>query len=59
MVSNKVILNTMTNIRLAGEVINYLSREAWGQFRRQNRVTTFFEKKESENLTKTERSTDN
>ena len=29
MVSNKVILNTMTSIRLAGEVVNYLSREAW------------------------------
>ena len=29
MVSNKVILNSMTSIRLAGEVVNYLSREAW------------------------------
>ena len=28
MVSNKVILNSMTSIRLAGEVVNYLSREA-------------------------------
>jgi len=50
MVSNKVILNTMTSIRLAGEVVNYLSREAWEQFRRQNRVTTFFKKKETEDL---------
>ena len=34
-VSNKAILNTMTNIQLAGEkVINYLSKEAWVQFRR-------------------------
>ena len=48
MVSNKVILNTMTSIRLAGEVVNYLSREAWEQFRRQSRVTTFFNKKETE-----------
>ena len=24
MISNKVILNTMTSIRLAGEVVNYL-----------------------------------
>ncbi len=38
-VSNKAILNTMTNIQLAGDVINYLSKEAWVQFRRQNRVT--------------------
>ena len=38
-VSNKTILNTMTNIQLAGDVINYLSKEAWVQFRRQNRVT--------------------
>jgi sortase (surface protein transpeptidase) len=51
MVSNKVILNTMTNIRLAGEVVNYLSREAWEQFRRQNRVTAFFNKKETEDST--------
>ncbi len=29
-VPNAVILNTMTNIKLAGEVIYYLSREAWG-----------------------------
>jgi hypothetical protein len=29
MVSNKVILHSMTSIRLAGEVVNYLSREAW------------------------------
>ena len=49
MVSNKAILNTMTSIRLAGEVVNYLSREAWVQYRRQNRVTSFFDKKEAEN----------
>ena len=35
MVSNRAILNTMTNIRLAGEVTNYLSKEAWEHFRRQ------------------------
>ena len=29
MISNKAILNTMTSIRLAGEVVNYLSKEAW------------------------------
>ena len=29
MVSNNIILNSMTSIRLAGEVVNYLSREAW------------------------------
>ena len=29
MISNRAILNTMTSIRLAGEVINYLSKEAW------------------------------
>jgi sortase (surface protein transpeptidase) len=55
MVSIKVILNTMTNIRLAGEVVNYLSREAWEQFRRQNRVTTFFNKKETEDSTRVQR----
>ena len=48
MVSNKAILNTMTSIRLAGEVVNYLSKEAWVQYRRQNRVTSFFDKKETE-----------
>ncbi len=34
MVSNKVILNIMTSIRLAEEVVKYLSKEAWVQFRR-------------------------
>jgi sortase (surface protein transpeptidase) len=42
----------MTSIRLAGEVVNYLSREAWEQFRRQNRVTAFFNKKETEDSTR-------
>ena len=42
-VPNVVILNTMTNIRLAGDVIHYLSREAWSEFRRQNRVTKYFD----------------
>jgi hypothetical protein len=36
----------MTSIRLASEVVNYLSKDAWEQYRRQNRVTAFFEKKE-------------
>ena len=49
MVSNKAILNTMTSIRLAGEVVNYLSKEAWIQYRKQNRITSFFDKKETEN----------
>ncbi len=37
------ILNTMTNIRLVGEVIYYLSREAWTEYRRQNSVTKYFD----------------
>jgi hypothetical protein len=49
MVSNKAMLNTMTNIRLAGDVINHLSKETWVQFRRQNRFTAFFDKEETEN----------
>ena len=59
MVSNKVILNTMTSIRLAGEVVNYLSKEAWEQFRRQNRVTTFFNKKEAEDSTRVPKDNNN
>jgi sortase (surface protein transpeptidase) len=59
MVSNKVILNTMTSIRLAGEVVNYLSREAWEQFRRQNRVTAFFNKKETEDSTRVPKGSNN
>ena len=47
----------MTSIRLAGEVVNYLSKEAWEQFRRQNRVTAFFEKKESEDSDRVRRKT--
>jgi hypothetical protein len=30
MISNKAILHTMTSIRLAGEVVNYLSKECLG-----------------------------
>ena len=55
MISNKVILNTMTSIRLAGEVVNYLSKEPWEQFRRQNRVTAFFEKKKNEDSNRVSR----
>ena len=43
-IPNAVVLNTMTNIRLAGEVIHYLSREAWNEYRRQERVTKYFDK---------------
>jgi hypothetical protein len=43
-IPNAVVLKTMTNIRLAGEVIHYLSREAWNEYRRQNRVTKYFDK---------------
>ena len=53
MISNKAILHTMTSIRLAGEVVNYLSRSAWEQFRRQNRVTAYFEMKETEGSNRT------
>ena len=48
MISNRAIYNTMTSKRLAGEVVNYLSKEAWEQFRRQNRVTAYYDKKETE-----------
>jgi hypothetical protein len=33
-IPNVAVLNTMTNIRLAGEVIHYLSREAQNEYRR-------------------------
>ena len=42
-IPNKAILNTMTNIRLAGEVINYLSRSTQDEFRKQHRVTKYFD----------------
>ena len=47
-ITNKTILNTMTNIRFAGEVVNYLSRGAQDEFRRQNRVTKYFEAMEED-----------
>jgi hypothetical protein len=53
MISNKAILNTMTSIRLAGEVVNYLSKEAWVQFRKQSRVTAFFDKERVEESRRT------
>ena len=42
-IPNSTVLNTMTSTRLAGEVIYYLSREAWSEYRRQNRVTKYFD----------------
>ena len=42
-ISNRAILNTMTNIRLAGDVVYYLSREAQSEYRRQHRVTQYFD----------------
>jgi aspartate aminotransferase-like enzyme len=39
----------MTSIRLAGEAITSLSRKAWEQFKKQNRVTYYFEKKDGHN----------
>ena len=42
-IPNTVILNTMTNIRLAGDVVYYLSREVWSEYRRQHRVTKYFD----------------
>ena len=49
-IPNKAILNTMTSIRLAGEAITSLSRKAWDQFKKQNRVTDYFERKDSHKL---------
>ena len=43
-IPNRAILNTMTNIRLAGEVIYYLSREAQNENLHQHRVTQYFDK---------------
>ena len=47
-ISKKVILNTMTSMRLAGEAITQLSRGAWEQFKKQNRVTQYFDKGDTE-----------
>jgi hypothetical protein len=38
-IPNSAILNKMTKIRLAGEVIYFLSRGAQNEYRRQHRVT--------------------
>ena len=43
-IPNAVVLNTMTNIRLAVELIHYMPREAWNEYRRQDRVTKYFDK---------------
>jgi len=48
-IPNKAILNTMTSIRLAGEAITSLSRKAWEQFKKKNRVTDYFERKDRHN----------
>ena len=38
MIPNRAILNTMTSIRLAGEVVNYLAKGAWVDLCRRRRV---------------------
>ena len=43
-VSNKVILNTMTSMRLAGEAITNLARGTWEQAKKQNRFTKYYDK---------------
>ena len=43
-VSNKVILNTMTSIRLAVEAITHLVKGTWEQFKKQNRLTQYYDK---------------
>jgi hypothetical protein len=40
----------MTKIRLAGNVVNYLSKEVWGSVQEDKQVTGFFDKKETKNL---------
>jgi hypothetical protein len=44
-ITNRAILNTMTSMRLAGEAITRLSRSTWEQYKKQNRVTQYYEKK--------------
>jgi hypothetical protein len=43
-IPNSAVINIMTSTRLAGEVIHYLSREAWTEYRRQSRVTKYFDR---------------
>ncbi len=37
----------MTNMQLAVKLVNYLSKEAWKEYTRQNRVSKFFELKKA------------
>ena len=48
-IPNKAILNTMTSMTLAGEAITQLSKKAWEQFRKQNRVTDYFDRRDGKN----------
>jgi hypothetical protein len=41
-IPNKAILNTMTSIRLAGEAIENLAKNARDESTRTNRITSFF-----------------
>jgi hypothetical protein len=45
-ITNRAILKTMTSMKLAGEAITHLSRSTWEQYKKQNRVTEYFEKKD-------------
>ena len=46
LISNKVILNTMTHIRLAGDAIMHLTKNVFEQYKKQNRITNFFDKRD-------------
>ena len=45
-ITNRAILNTMTSMKLAGEAITRLSRSTWEQYKKQNRLTQYFEKRD-------------
>ncbi len=45
-ISNKVILNTKTSIRLAGDSITWIARKMLEDARRQTRLKSYFDKEE-------------
>ena len=49
-ISNNAILNTMTSIRLAGEAISSLADRTRDESQRQNRLTTYYETRNNQNM---------
>ena len=45
-ISNRAIQHITTQIRPAKEIVEYLASRAWHMFKRQNRITEYYQRRE-------------